>query len=951
MSFETLEHRAIAALGVDAVLYEHRATGARHLHMASADPNNAFMVAFPTLPNDSTGVAHILEHTALCGSERYPVRDPFFMMLRRSLNTFMNAFTGTDTTAYPFATTNRRDFENLLSVYLDAVFFPNLDPLDFAQEGWRLEIDDDDALSFHGVVYNEMKGAMSSPIAQLWQGLYAALFPDTIYRHNSGGDPREITDLTHQQLCDFHRYHYHPAHALFMTYGSFDAAEHQALFEQRALSRFERRADCPLPSSQPPFKESQEYLLSYASEQSTDRATHIVWGWLVGMSEDLDARLDAYVLEGALLDNSASPLRHLLESTGLAGAPSELCGIDDSARDLVFCCGVEGASQAAREDLEAEIFSLLGKVVEQGIESSAINAVLDRLELAQRDVSGSYPYGLQLMQRVLSPALYGASPFAFLDLDEPLQQLRRRCEDPNYLKSLVKRLLIDNPHRVRVVMTPDPGLAASEREQEHSRLAAIEEHLDAEQRAQIRAICKQLSARQNSADDASILPAVGRADVPAEVAIPEAQVARCGAVPANLYRCSSNGVLRAQQVFQLPDLTDDELALMPLFCEFLFEFGAGPEDYLATQRRRGEFGYFGAHASVRADLNDANKLVGWFALWGKGLARHTDGLVDTLFSALDTVRFDEAARLADLLEQARAEAELSITDRGHYLACATAIRGLTPAAYLEDLWEGPESIVRLQALASSGDAQRVFAVFEKIKTALANARREILLIGDDAVLDRAFSRIPALNQHHGATLEGLSLDGRSGGSTAWETQADVNFNALAYLAVPEAHSDVPALTVLGQYLQDGMLHTRIREQGGAYGSGAGYHADASVFRFFSYRDPRGKETFSDFLNAVDWLRGSLNEEQLEQAVLGVIRKLDQPGSPAADAERAFFDQFIGRDGAFIKNFRQAVLNCKLDDVLDVGEKYLDNDRYKMGAITAESRYQNYQGLRLKRERI
>ena len=241
-SFELLSSRSVDALNVTVSEYRHRVTGAKHVHLAADDDNNVFLVAFLTIPSDSTGVAHVLEHTALCGSEKYPVRDPFFMMLRRSLNTFMNAFTSSDWTAYPFASKNVKDFNNLLRVYLDAAFFPKLDVLDFSQEGHRVEFSTaDDASSelvYKGVVFNEMKGAMSAPTSELWQQLTRLLFPTITYHHNSGGAPEDIPALTHQQLKDFHQKHYHPGNAIFMTYGNLSPESHQKTFESCALSRF-----------------------------------------------------------------------------------------------------------------------------------------------------------------------------------------------------------------------------------------------------------------------------------------------------------------------------------------------------------------------------------------------------------------------------------------------------------------------------------------------------------------------------------------------------------------------------------------------------------------------------------------------------------------------------------------------------------------------------------------
>ena len=242
-SFELTRRVPIESLGLEVQEYIHKATGARHLHMATNSDENVFMVALKTVPEDSTGVAHILEHTVLCGSEKYPVRDPFFMMLRRSLNTFMNAFTSSDWTAYPFATQNPKDFDNLLSVYLDAVFFSRLDPLDFSQEGHRVELASEEAdapLVYKGVVFNEMKGAMSSISSVLWDRLCFELFPTSTYHHNSGGDPEAIPDLSYDQLMAFYKGHYHPSNAILLTFGNLPVSQHHDVFEREALSRFER---------------------------------------------------------------------------------------------------------------------------------------------------------------------------------------------------------------------------------------------------------------------------------------------------------------------------------------------------------------------------------------------------------------------------------------------------------------------------------------------------------------------------------------------------------------------------------------------------------------------------------------------------------------------------------------------------------------------------------------
>jgi presequence protease len=438
-TFELLRRQPIDALKLTVEEYRHRKTGAQHIHLAADNNENVFLVALRTVPHDNTGVAHILEHTALCGSEKYPVRDPFFMMIRRSLNTFMNAFTSSDWTAYPFASQNRKDFSNLLDVYLDAVFFSRLDELDFAQEGHRVEFAEpgnaDSELVFKGVVFNEMKGAMSSVPAQLWHTLCKYLYPTSTYHYNSGGDPEHIPDLTYDELKAFYHTHYHPSNAIFMTYGDISAAEHQVIFETRALARFEALDHQIQVTGEKRYHAPVNVEEAYPLDEGEDatRKTHVVLGWLLGEVTDLEQSLEAHLLASVLLDNSASALQQALETTDLGQAPSPLCGLDDSQYEMAFVCGLEGCEQDKAPEVEQLILDTLRQVAEQGVPQSELEAALHQLELQQREVGGDgHPYGLQLIMTALTSATHRGDPIALLDVDAALISLRqkigcRRC--------------------------------------------------------------------------------------------------------------------------------------------------------------------------------------------------------------------------------------------------------------------------------------------------------------------------------------------------------------------------------------------------------------------------------------------------------------------------------------------------------------------------------------------
>ncbi|RLB73001.1 MAG: peptidase M16, partial [Deltaproteobacteria bacterium] len=495
-TFAKRDEHQVAALNLTVQSFVHKVTGAEHYHLQCDNPENVFMVGLRTAPTDSTGVAHILEHTTLCGSRSFPVRDPFFMMLRRSLNTFMNAFTSSDWTAYPFASQNRKDFFNLLDVYLDAVFFPRLDELDFAQEGHRLEFadpaDSNSPLTFKGVVYNEMQGAMTTPTSFLWQGLAQHLFPSTTYHFNSGGDPEIIPSLTYARLKEFHRRNYHPSNAFFLTYGDLPAAELQEVFEKRALQEFQMESAAPfLVTAERRLKAPVSVCEKYPAEalpdnEESDKRTHLVMGWLLDVDDSLESLIEAHLLAAVLLDNSSSPLLDALETTDLGRAPSPLCGLDDDHKELIFCCGLEGCLVDSAVEIEEMILSTLERVAAEGLPLEQVEAVLHQLELQRRAIGGDgYPYGLQLLLAAFPAVVHKGSVIDRLDIDPVLEKLRLKIKEPDYISGLLRRLLLDNSHRVRLTMVPDSDLGPQREQALRDRLEARLRALDSEQKQKL----------------------------------------------------------------------------------------------------------------------------------------------------------------------------------------------------------------------------------------------------------------------------------------------------------------------------------------------------------------------------------------------------------------------------------------------------------------------------------
>ncbi len=962
-AFLPIREHTIDSLNIRVEQYEHRSTGAMHYHLAADNNENVFLVALRTVPHDSTGVAHILEHTALCGSDRYPVRDPFFMMLRRSLNTFMNAFTSSDWTAYPFASQNRKDFDNLLGVYLDAVFFSRLDPLDFAQEGHRVEFAEpgnpDSDLVFKGVVFNEMKGAMSSVTSVLWNSLCEQLFPTTTYHYNSGGDPEHIPDLSYEDLKAFYKSHYHPSNAIFMTFGDIPAAQHQAAFEERALARFKRLDQRIQVGAEQRLPAPLRVQGSYAHDESgpTDKKTHIVIGWLLGESTDLEQLLEAQLLASVLLDNSASPLQQVLETTDLGQAPSPLCGLEDGMREMVFCCGIEGSEAEHADALEALVLATLERVASDGVDHDRMEAVLHQLELHQREISGDgYPYGLQLILQALGCATHYSDPIAVLDLDPVIAKLRAQIQDPQYIRELARRLLLDNPHRVTLVMAPDTGLSARRNAAEAARLAKINEKMDAQSRARVVQLATDLAARQRQVDDESILPKVELSDVPDSLPDLAYRESNIDGIPITTYDQGTNGLVYQQVIAPLPLLGAEHLQILPLYTQIITELGLGSADYLEAQHRQSAtVGAIHAFSSMRGAIDNEQSVSGYLALSSKALLRNDRQQSELMRETLENVRFDETARIRELISQQRARREQSITGNGHGLAMAAACAGMSPLAHLNHELSGLAGIRKLRALDDSLQEQ---VALDGFAGTLADVHRQVVAMPRQLLVVAEAEKTAAVADQAariwGASPPSCEADRfalaprRERRAEIWLTNTQVNFCARAYPTVPIQHPDAAALTVLGGFLRNGFLHRAIREQGGAYGGGASQDSGIAAFRFYSYRDPRLDETLQDFDSAVSWMLESSHEQRaLVESILGVIGSLDKPGSPAGEAKQHFHNRLFGRSHEQREHFRQQVLGVSLEDLRRVTDTYLRPEAASTAVITNSSRLEATRALREK----
>ena len=926
--FNLQEQKNIPLLDVNAQIYNESEFNCKHVHLESDSNEKVFMVAFRTIPEDSTGVAHILEHTALCGSKKYPVRDPFFMMIRRSLNTFMNAFTSSDWTAYPFATLNKKDFDNLLGVYLDSAFFPNLDSLDFAQEGHRLEFQEknnpESEIEIKGVVYNEMKGAMSSITSQLWHGMSKHLYPSSTYKHNSGGDPENIIDLSHEDLVNFHKKHYHPSNATFFTYGNIDPIEIQSFIKENVLDNFSPSNEVVAVKNEERFDLPITVSDFYNPQPGDEDNHHIVLSWLLNESHNPVQLLETYLMSNILLDNSASPLRKVLESTKLGKSPSPLTGLEADQKELVFAAGLEGVDSNKSKEVETLIMECLNKLVKDGVPKDLIESSLHQLEIRQREITGSgMPFGLQIMLTCLPACIHNDNPLNILDLDNAFNTIKNNLKTDNYIENLIEKNLIKNNHRLTYSLVPDTELNKKNEEKIQNKVLDITKSLSEQDKEQLVKLANDLEERQNTIDDPEVLPKVTREDIPKIRKYASPLTSDNKESRNYYYKTGTNGIVYHSMIFPCDALEKDELKIASLFSNTLTDIGLGDKGYEDIQKYQSSItgGVSASFVTLPNKLDDTYKLA--LKVSSKSLEGNESFMQDLMMRTVKESNFDETDRIKELLEFISSDNEKSVIQNGHILSMSNAASQISNIASTNDLTSGLRFIHNTNQLsklvAVPNELSKYLELLKSIKSKISETPSHFFTA---SALNKEDINLNFLIEETARQHKQQNLITTQDDSLGWITGSQVCFCAEAFPTVDFRHEDAPALTVLGTVLRNGYLHSAIREKGGAYGAGASQDSNNKVFKFFSYRDPKCSETFDEFKKSREWSIKNITEEQLEEGVLGVISSIDKPLSPFGEAMSDFMSKLDEKSQDERLHFRAKVKECKLADLIYVSEKYL-----------------------------
>ena len=932
---------------------EHEGTGARHIQISNMDRENTFGVAFKTVPTDSTGVAHILEHTVLCGSERFPVRDPFFSMLKRSLSTFMNAFTASDWTMYPFATQNRKDYYNLMSVYLDAAFFPDIDELSFKQEGHRLDVTGkgkDVRLVYKGVVYNEMKGAMSSPDQVMVRSLLNALYPDTTYSNNSGGEPAVIPSLTYGQLKAFHARHYHPSNAFFYTYGNLSLKDHLAFIEERVLSRFSRidpKTDVP---AQPRWTAPKTVAYHYPLDRSEDpgKKYQACVAWLLADIKDTFEVLVTAVIEQVLIGNAASPLRKALMDSQLGTALSDGTGFDAENRDTMFSVGLKDVSESDAEKIETIVFDVLKRLADNGIDPELVASAIHQIEFHRKEVTNTpYPYGIKLLIGVSASWLHGGDPQRMLQLDADFKRLRQSLDKGRFLEDKIRHDFLENPHRVRFTLVPDQKMAEQENQRVEKELANMLAGLGETDLAGIEADAAALEKLQETQENLACLPTLQREDIPPSVVRIDPTP---GAFqpPMWTYDQPTSGIFYFSGGLGAGNIDRQLLPLVPFFCYAASKMGTTDWDYTQMARRMDLYtGGIGFSANARTRFDDDGDCLSFVSFSGKCLNRNQDRMFEILHELTSRVDFTNHTRLRQLILEYRAGLEAAVVHNGHRLAISLASRNFTPANHLQEIWGGIHqlhTIKQVETETADGGMKRLTANLQAIgETLFYQNNLKLALIGEKAMLDKAADPVK--------TLTGALAAGGTNGFApprldvapslpmeGWSTSTAVSFVAQTFQTVRLGHADSPALSVIAKMLRSMYLHREIREKGGAYGGFALYNAEDGLFSFGSYRDPHILGTLKVYNGAADFIRsGKFSEEDVKEAILQVCSEIDKPDPPGPAARKAFYRRIIGLSDETRMRNKENLLKLTRKTVADAADRYFGKDQANKAVAVISSR--------------
>ncbi|KAE8134274.1 Metalloenzyme, LuxS/M16 peptidase-like protein [Aspergillus pseudotamarii] len=947
--FTVQEKKHVPELHLTAVRLKHDKTDADYLHVAREDKNNVFGVGFKTNPPDATGVPHILEHTTLCGSEKYPVRDPFFKMLPRSLSNFMNAFTSADHTTYPFATTNQQDFQNLLSVYLDATLHPLLKEEDFRQEGWRLGPEDPRAgdardgkpedVLFKGVVYNEMKGQISDANYLYYIKYRESIFPAL---NNSGGDPQYITDLTHKQLVEFSQRNYHPSNAKFLTYGDMPLSAHLKqigdVLDGFGKGEADTSVKLPIDLSRGPLNVTVPGPIDTFAD--ADKQYKTSTSWYLGDTSEVVETFSAGILSSLLLDGYGSPMYRALIESGLGSSFTPNTGLDTSGKVPVFSVGLTGVGEEDAPKVKEAIQRVYQDSLSTGFSDEKVQGFLHQLELALRHKTANF--GIGVMEKTISSWFNGVNPMKELAWNDVINEFKKRYQQGGYLESLMQKYLMnDRCLTFTMVGTPTFHQELDQQEmvrKEQKLSQLVEQHGSMEKAiSTLREQELQLLKTQEEAQHADLgcLPSLRVEDISREKEHKPVRESKVDDIDVVWREAPTNGLTYFQALNAFDDLPDDLRLLMPLFNDCIMRLGTANktmeqwEDLIKLKTGGVSSSAFHTSSPVELGKFDEGLQFSGFAL-DKNIPDMLE-ILTTLITETDFTSAYAPAMIQELLRLTTNGALDSVAASGHRFALNAAAAGLSRSFWVQEQQSG---LAQLQATANllrdaETSPERLAELIEKLRLiqSFAISKSSSFRVRmvcepssahqNEVVLQKWLAGLPQIRSPTSGNAGSMQ---QVSSKAFYEMPYKVYYSGLAMQTVPFVHKSSAPLSVLSQLLTHNYLHPEIREKGGAYGAAASNGPVKGIFALTSYRDPNPLNTLKVFQNSGIFARDrSWSERELNEAKLGIFQGLDAPMSVDEEGSRYFMS---GVTHEMDQRWREQLLDVTARDVNEVAQNFL-----------------------------
>ena len=930
--YEVIIDRDVKDLSSHAFLLKHKKSAARVFVLSNQDDNKVFYIGFRTPPYDDTGVAHIMEHSVLCGSEKYPLKDPFVELVKGSLNTFLNAFTFPDKTLYPVASRNDKDFKNLMDVYLDAVLHPNIyhHPEILKQEGWSYKIENpEDPIEYNGVVYNEMKGAFSSPESVLEREIVHSLFPDTPYGVESGGNPEFIPDLTYEAFLDFHRKYYHPSNSYIFLYGDMDVEERLRFLDEAYLSHYEAISlDSALPA-QKPFAERKRVVLDYAISDEEEEKENTYLSYNVVCGDNLDAHMyyAMQMIVYALVDTQGAPIRDRLLKEGIG--KDILTSYENEILQPYFSIIAKNADPEKEERFLAIIEEELKKAAEEGLNQKSLIASLNSLEFRYKEADfGGYPKGLVYGGNAMDSWLYDDfSPLLHIECSETFRFLRENLTS-GYFENLIRTYLLDNPHASVLILKPKKGLTAAKEKKTAEKLAALKESLSEEEIEQMVEDTKALAAYQEETDPPEALaciPLLSRQDLKREGDHYKNEEQDVTGFPLIFHEYGTNGIGYFNLFFNGAEIEPEDLPYLSLLKSVFSFVDTAKHSYAELNNEINTYtGGLALDANVYVSRKDRKKYMILADLSSKALYGNFANMFDLMEEVLFESSYEDAGRLLEIIGELKSRLQMALNSAGHGFAVMRAASYYSVPEYAREQMNGLAYYWFIDHLEKNFEQEKdkTIAKLKEVLAKLLSGGCLISFTGDQeglALVKQGIGRLSERLQTEcifskETYYEKITPSMLTQKNEGLKTSSQVQFVARSGIFGEGGPTQMGALSVLRTIMSFDYLWFNIRVQGGAYGCMCNF-SNHGTGSFVTYRDPHLKRSNEVFEQIPEYIENfDVDDREMTKYVIGTMSSVDTPLTPAGKGGRDMMAYLTDSTEENMQQVRNHIIDCTKEDI-------------------------------------